>query len=171
MYTLQGETRPTRHVHFPRQSTYTRRTLPTGGPHTWQHFTKSSIVMDRAAAPKKKGSRHNSQGAGWPIRGFILSFSPVPAIEAVGVKPPSVGNQLLGLPGSYHRHAIGTFNTCSWGPTERSSTDLGRGYNLGGAGLPHIHFLTFPTSYLHFPLMVPPDLYFDQVLATKPKCE
>jgi hypothetical protein len=41
------------------------------------------------------------------------------------------------LLGPYHQHAIGTFNTCSRGPTHRSLTDTGRGYNLGGAGLPH----------------------------------
>jgi hypothetical protein len=35
-------------------------------------------------------------------------------------------------------YAIGTFSTCSWGPTHRSLTDTGGGYNLGGADLrPH----------------------------------
>jgi hypothetical protein len=171
MYTLQGETWPTQHVRFPRQSTYARRMLPAGGPRTWQPFAKSSTMMDRAAAPEKKGSRHNPQRAGWPIHVSIPSFSPVPAIEAMGVKPPSVGNQLLGLPGPYRRHAIGTFNTCSREPTERSSTDLGGGYNIKGAGLPHTHSPTFPTSCLHFPLMAPPGLNFNQVLATNPKWE
>jgi hypothetical protein len=38
MYTLQGKTRSTQHVRFPRQSMYARRTLPTGGPRTWQLF-------------------------------------------------------------------------------------------------------------------------------------
>jgi hypothetical protein len=37
-----------------------------------------------------------------------------------------------------------------------------RGYNLGGAGLPHTHSSTFPTSCLRFPLKVPPDLHFNQ---------
>jgi hypothetical protein len=171
MYTLQGETRPTRHVRFPCQSTYVRRTLPAGGPRTWQPFTKSSTAMDRAAAPEKKGSWHNPQRADWPIRGSTPIFSPVPAIEAVGVQTPSVGNQLLGLLGPYHQHAIGTFNTCSRGPTERSSINLGGGYSLGGAGLPHTHSPTFPNSCLHFPLMVPPGLYFNHVLATNLKCE
>jgi hypothetical protein len=171
MYTLQGETRLTRHVRFPRQSTYARRTLPAGGPRTWQPFTKSSTAMDRAAAPEKKGSRHNPRRVGWPIHRSIPSFSPVPAIEVVGVKPSSVGNQLLGLPGPYHRYAIGTFNTCLQGPTERFSTDLGGGYNLGGAGLPHTHSSTFPTSCLYFSLMAPPSLHFNQVLATNPKCK
>jgi hypothetical protein len=39
MYTLQGKTWPTWHVCFPRQFTYARRTLPTGGPRTWWSFT------------------------------------------------------------------------------------------------------------------------------------
>jgi hypothetical protein len=39
LYTLQGKTRPTRRVRFPRQSTYARRTLLAGGPRTWQLFT------------------------------------------------------------------------------------------------------------------------------------
>jgi hypothetical protein len=69
------------------------------------------------------------------------------------------------LTGPYHRHAIGTFNTCSRGPTERSLIDTGGGYKLRGAGLPHTHSPTFPTSYPHFPLMAPPGLHFNQILA------
>jgi hypothetical protein len=132
-----GETWPTRHVHFPCQSTYAWRTLPVGSLRTWQPFAKSSTTMDRATAPEKKGSWHNPQHVGWPIHGSVPNFSPDPAIEAVGVKPPSFGNQLLGLPDPYHQHAINTFNTCSRGSTHRSLTDTGRGYNLVGAGFPH----------------------------------
>jgi hypothetical protein len=40
-----------------------------------------------------------------------------------------VDGRLLGLPGLYHRHAIDTFNTCSWGPTQQSLIDTGGGYN------------------------------------------
>jgi hypothetical protein len=86
---------------------------------------------------REKGSWHNPQHDGWPIHGFVPSFSHEPAIEAVGVKPPSVDNRLLGLPGLYHWHVIDTFNTCSRGPTHRSLTDTGRGYSFEGAGLPH----------------------------------
>jgi hypothetical protein len=68
-----------------------------------------------------------------------------------------------------HQHAIGTFNTCSRGPTHRSLIDTGGGYNLGGAGLPHTHSLTFPISCLHFPLRVPPGLQFHHVPAIKAK--
>jgi hypothetical protein len=59
------------------------------------------------------------------------------AIEAVGVKSHSVSNQLLGLPGPYHRHAIVIFNICLRGPTYRSLTDTGGGYNIGDAGFSH----------------------------------
>jgi hypothetical protein len=53
-----------------------------------------------------------------------------------GESHTSINSRLLGLSDPYHRHAIGTFNTCSRGPTKRSLTDTGRGYNLGGAGFP-----------------------------------
>jgi hypothetical protein len=49
----------------------------------------------------------------------------------------SINNKLLGLPGPYRRHAIGTFNTCSRGPTHRSLTDTCEGYSLVGASFPH----------------------------------
>jgi hypothetical protein len=55
MYTLQGKTWPTRHVRFSHQSTYVRRTLPTGGPRTWQpstsrrqSWTESLLLRKRA---------------------------------------------------------------------------------------------------------------------------
>jgi hypothetical protein len=120
-------------------------------------------------APKKKGSWHNPQHTGWPIRGSVPSFSPEPANEAGGVSQVSDDDQLLGLPSLYHRHAIGTFNTCSWGPTERSLTNPGEGYNLGGAGFPHSHSPTIPTSYLPFPLVAPPGLHFNQAPLLKPQ--
>jgi hypothetical protein len=90
--------------------------------------------------------------------------------RAVGKSQALVGNWILGLPGPYHQHATGTFKTCSRGPTERSLIDTDGRYNLIGAGLPQTHFPTFPTSCPHFPLMVPPDLHFNQVLAKRPKC-
>jgi hypothetical protein len=53
---MQGKTRPTCHVRFPRQSTYARRTLPTGGLHTRQPFTShqqswASPLLLRKRAP------------------------------------------------------------------------------------------------------------------------
>jgi hypothetical protein len=158
MYTLQEKARPTWHIRFPRQSTYARCTLSVGSPRMWQPFMKSSTVIDRATAPEKKGSQHNPQHTGWPIHWSVPSFSPEAAIEAVGVKPPYVDNQLLGLPGPYHRHAIGTFNTYSRGPTHQSLTNTGGGYNLGGAGFPHITSRPAQPAISPFHLRAPPSL-------------
>jgi hypothetical protein len=87
-----------------------------------------------------------------------------------GESHTSINSMLLGLPGSYHRHAIGTFNTYSWGPIERSLIDTGGGYNLEGVGLPRTHSPTFLASYSQFPLVAPSGLHFNQVLTTKSKC-
>jgi hypothetical protein len=64
------------------------------------------------------------------VCGTRLNFSPNIAIEAVRLSQTSVNNRLLGLPGPYHWHAIGTFNTCSRVPTPRSLTDTGGGDHI-----------------------------------------
>jgi hypothetical protein len=108
--------------------------------------------------------------ARWPsdprVRTQLLSHN---SQRAVGKSQAPVDNRLLGLSGPYHRHAIGTFNTCSLGPIARSLIDTSGGYNDGGASLPHTHSPTFPTCCPHFPLMAPPGLYFNQVLVKRPK--
>jgi hypothetical protein len=104
----------------------------------------------------------------WSVGPYSASLPQQP--KSSGENQAPVDNRLLGLSGPYHRYAIGTFNTCSRGPTKRSLIDTGGGYNLGGAGLPHTHSLTFPTSCPHFPLVAPPGLHFNQVLANRPKC-
>jgi hypothetical protein len=131
----------------------------------------SSTTMDRVTAPKKKGSQHNPQKDGWPIYGSGSSFSPVSDIEAVGVKPPFVDIRLPGLLGPYHQHAIGTFNTCSRGPTHRSLTNIGGGYSLEGVDFPHIAPQPSQPTVSHFHLQVLPGLQFIQVLSTKPEFE
>jgi hypothetical protein len=122
-----------------------------------------------STTPEKKSSRHNLEHAGWPIHGSIPSFSPEPATEAGGISQAPVGDQLLGLPGPYHRHAIGMFNTCSRGPTHRSLTDTGGGYNLGGADLPHTTPRPSQPAISTFHLRAPLGLQFNQVPSTKPK--
>jgi hypothetical protein len=86
-----------------------------------------------------------------------------------GESHTSINSRLLGLSGPYHRHAIDTFNTCSWGPTERFLINTGGGYNLEGAGLSCTHSSTFWTSGTHFSLVALPGLHFNQALTTKPK--
>jgi hypothetical protein len=101
------------------------------------------------------------------VRTHLLSHNSQRKVEK---SQAPVDNRLLGLSGPYHRHVIGTFNTCSRGPTKWSLINTGGGYNLGGAGLPHTHSPTFPTNCPHFPLMAPPSLHFNQILIQRPKC-
>jgi hypothetical protein len=144
MYTLQGK--PNHHAtHFSRSVHVWSTTIRiSGGPHiaTFHtvvnrfeqiYCTREEGLSTQSTSRRRKSSREKST---------------------------PIDNWLLGLPGPYHRHAIGTLNTCSRGPTERSLIDTGGGYNLRGAGLPHTHFPTFPTSCPHFPLMTPSGLHF-----------
>jgi hypothetical protein len=126
---MQGKTQPTCHVRFPRQSMYARRTLPAGGPCTWQPFTLTQQSWIDSLLPRKSAPDSTSQ-PGWVVHRTRLSFSLNVAIEAVRLSQTSVNNRLLGLPGPYHRHAIDTFNTCSRVPTPRSLTDTGGGYHI-----------------------------------------
>jgi hypothetical protein len=123
-----GETRPTRHMH----PTLSLHMVPdhmylTRSMHS--NLSQSHQQQWRAIAPEKKGSWHNPQHVSWPIRRSIPYFSPKTVIEAMGVKPPSIDGRLLGLPGPYHRHTIGMFNTCSRRWTRWSLTDTSGGYN------------------------------------------
>jgi hypothetical protein len=81
-----------------------------------------------------------------------------------GESQTSVDSRLLGLSGPYHQYAIGTFNTCSWGPTHRSLTDTGECYNLGGAGFPHITLRPSQPAISPFHLRALPGLQFNQEL-------
>jgi hypothetical protein len=99
---------------------------------------ESSTESSSPTAPEKKGSRHN------PQRTTDRSAGPYPAsilsqpMKQWRQSQASINDRLLGLLGPYHKYAIGTFNTCSRGPTEWSLTDTGGGYNLRGASFPHI---------------------------------
>jgi hypothetical protein len=159
MYTLQGKTRWTCHVRFPRQSTYARRTLPAGGPRTWQPFTRTQQSWTDSLLPRKSAPDSTSQ-PGWVVRGTCLSFSSNTAIEAVRLSQTSVDNRLRGLPGPYHWHAIGTFNTCSWVPTPRSLTDTGGGYNIENLRIVTTLSPPFPSEGSTDPPMAPPGLHF-----------
>jgi hypothetical protein len=133
-------------------------------------FCKTTTGLADLIAPEKKGSRHNTYHVGWPICDFVPSFSPEPTNEAGGVSQTPVGDQLLGLLVPYHRHAIGTFNTCSRGPTHRSLTDTSGGYNLVGADFPHTTPQPSQTDISTFHLRASPGLQFNQVPSTKSKC-
>jgi hypothetical protein len=140
------------------------------GPHIATFHTVVNR-FEQIHCTREEGSRHNPQHAGRLIHRSVPSFSPTIANRAMEKSQTSVDNWLLGLSGPCHRHAIGTFNTCSRGPTHRSLTDSGGGYNLGGAALSHTHSPTFSISCLPFPLLASSGLQFNQVLTTKPSFE
>jgi hypothetical protein len=101
--------------------------------------------------------------------GTCLSFSSNAAIEAVGLSQASIDDGLLGLLGPYHQYAIGTFNTCSRGPTHRSLTDTGGDYNLRHVGFSHTTPRPFQPMGFTFHLRVPPGLQLNHIPSTKPK--
>jgi hypothetical protein len=169
MYTLQGK--PNQHVtRFPRSVRVWSTTIRISrGPHIATfHTVINRFEQIHCTWEERAPDTIHSTTA-------IRSTGPYPASlpqqpKSSEEKSTPVDNWLLGLPDPYHRHAIGTFNTCSRGPTERSLIDTGGGYNLRGAGLPHTHSLTFPTSCPHFPLMAPPGLHYNHIFCQRPKC-
>jgi hypothetical protein len=104
----------------------------------------------------------------WSVGPYPVSLPSQP-MKQLGQSQPSVDGRLLGLPGSYHQHVIGTFNTCSRRLTHRSLTDIGGGYNLGGAGFPHTTSRPSQPMVSTFHLKVPPGLQFNQNLPDKLK--
>jgi hypothetical protein len=142
------------------------RTVPVHG-----NLPRATDMVGRSHCSREKGLTTQS-----PARRLIdprvrTQFLSRANQWSSGESQTFINSKLLGLPDPYHRHAIGTFNTCSWGPIKRSLTDTGGGYNLEGVGLPHTHSLTFPTSCLPFSLVAPPGLQFNQVPAFTPNTE
>jgi hypothetical protein len=112
---------------------------PCRGKHN-QHGTYASHASPRMPgvhfqrwtdpiAPEKKGSRHNPQPS-WVIHKSATQFLSQHSHWSSNESQTSIDSRLLGLPSPYHRHAIGTFNTCSRVPTSRSLTDTGGGYHI-----------------------------------------
>jgi hypothetical protein len=108
-----------------------------------------SRVTDRVGwillLPRKSAPDSTSQ-PDWVARGTHLSFSPSTAIEVVGLSQAVEDGRLLGLPGPYHRHAIGTFNTCSRVPTPWSLNDTGGDYNIENFGIATTLLPPFPSE-------------------------
>jgi hypothetical protein len=152
MYTLQGKIKPTRH-------TLSMRSPYIATFHTVVNIFEQIHCIREEGLPTQSTARRSSDPR---VRTQLLSHNSQISVEK---SQSTIDNRLIVLPGLYHRHAIGTFNTCSQGPTERSLIDTDGGYNLGGAGLPHTHSPSFRTSCLRFPLMALPGLQFNQISA------
>jgi hypothetical protein len=169
MYSLHGKTWPTHHT----LSTLSPRIVHNHTYLTWSAYSNlwysHQQIWTDPLHPRRRApdTIHSTT--------VIRSVGPYPASlpqqpKSSREKSSSCWQPTTRLTGAYHQHAIGTFNTCLRGPTERSLIDTGGGYNFEGAGLPHTHFPTFPTSCLPFSLVALPGLQFNQAPLLKPRC-
>jgi hypothetical protein len=102
--------------------------------------------------------------------GMYLASLPSQPMKQCGQNQASINGRLLGLLGTYHQHAIGTFNTCSQVPTPQSLTDTCRGYHIENLEIATTLSPPFPSEGFTDPSNWPrPVSTFDQVLTTKPK--
>jgi hypothetical protein len=100
-------------------------------------FHEPSTEWRRATAPEKMGSRHNPQHASWPICGSVSSFSPKPTNEIVGAKSSIYRWYATSFIGPISPTYDQYIQYLLAGPTHRSLTNTGGGYNFGGAVFPH----------------------------------
>jgi hypothetical protein len=146
MYTLQRKTRPTRHVCFPHQSTYARRTLSVGGPCTWQPFTSHRQSWAGPLLPRKRTPDTIHSAPANRSTGPYTASLPSQPMKQWGQSQASINGRLQYLLAPYHQHAIGTFNTCSQVPTPRSLTDTSGGYHIENLGIATTLFPPFPSE-------------------------
>jgi hypothetical protein len=161
MYTLQGKTQPTH---------YTLSTLSPCMVHdhtylAWSTYSNLSYSHQQIWTDPLH-----------PRRRAPDTIHSTTAIRSVGLYPASLPQQ---------PKRSGEKSSSCWQPTTRLTGPISltcdryvqyllaggnrmilnrhrRGYNLGGAGLPHTHSSTFATSCPHFSLMAPPGLHFNQ---------
>jgi hypothetical protein len=114
-------------------------------------YHEPSTELSRATAPEKRGSQHNPQHAGWPIRGSVPSFSPKPTNEAVGAKWSIYRRHATRLTGPI---SLACDQYVQYLLTEANPSDLNRhsrGLQPWRCRLATYHSPTFPTCCLHFP--------------------
>jgi hypothetical protein len=75
---------------------------------------RRQIWTDPTTPEKKAPDTIYSTSADRSVGPYLVSLPSQPMKQG-GVSQAPIGAQLLGLPGTYHWHAIGTFNTCSRG--------------------------------------------------------
>jgi hypothetical protein len=164
-----GKTRPTRHIHptlSPRMvsdHTYLTWSMPSNILRSHQQ-SWAGLLFSRKRTPDIIHSTPVDRS----VDPYPVSLLSQP-MKQWGQSQPSVDGWLLGLPGLYHWYAIGTFNACSRGPTYRSLTDTGRGYKLGGAGLPHTNPWPSQLTVSTFHRRAPPSLQLNHIPPIKAK--
>jgi hypothetical protein len=126
MYTLQGK---------PNQYAIRISCLVRVCPQTirishGQRIATFRIVPTRSKQALTPERNLGDQGRLTQPSSWITSFSlPRDGLRGGERGFDQVITQLHQLTRPIYQHAIGTFNTCSWGPTHRSLTDTGGGYN------------------------------------------
>jgi hypothetical protein len=101
--------------------------------------------------------------------GLYPIFLPRQLLKQWEQSQPSIDDRLLGLPGSYLRHVIDTFNTCSHRSIHRSLIDTSGGYNLRGVDFPHTTTRLTQPAVSTFHLRVLPGFQFNQKSTKVPK--
>jgi hypothetical protein len=127
MYTLQGKTRPTHHMfstlspRMVQDHTYLTRSM-------YSNLSCSPHEVEIGPYTRKKSWRPKNilaRPSPWVTSFFLPHDSLWVGERGFG----QVVTQLHRLAGPICQHVISTFNSCSWGPTYRSLTNTGRGYN------------------------------------------
>jgi hypothetical protein len=135
-----------RTIHFPRS--------------TWATFRQSPWGRNRSLHPEEVLATKDrlAQSSSW-VASFFLPCD-----------IPRVGERSFGpVVTQLQQHVIGIFNTCSWGPTHRSLTDIGGGYSLEGVSFPQATPWPSQPTVFTFHLRAPPGLQFSQDLPKVPK--
>jgi hypothetical protein len=155
---------------LPTPATYARRTLPTGGPRTWQPFMSHRQSWAGPLLPRKWApDTILNAPADWSTVLYPTSLPSQPMNEW-GQSQASSSDRLLGLLAPYHQYAIGTFNTCSRVLIPRSSTDTGWVYHIENLRIATTLSPPFPSEGSTDPPNWPRPIFtFNQILTTKPK--
>jgi hypothetical protein len=164
MYNLQGKTRPTRHVRFPHQSTYTQRTLPAGGPCTWQPSTSRRQSWTESLLPRKRApDTILSTSADPSVGSYPVSLLSQPMKQWRKLKThQQQATRFTGaISPACDRYVQYLLMGANWMVLNRHR----RGLQPWRCRLATYPLPTFPTRCLPFPLVAPPGLYFNKILA------
>jgi hypothetical protein len=133
MYTLQGKTRSTRHT----LSTLDSCMDPDHTSHV-VHIGNLLLVPTRlkyAPIPERSLGDQRQTGPTVALAHLILPPSRQPWSRGERFQPSSYTT--ISAWWTHIPVCDRYVNACSWGPTHRSLTDTGRGYNLRGTIFPH----------------------------------
>jgi hypothetical protein len=148
MYTLQGKTRPTRHMFYMLSSrmvqdhTYLTWSTYSDLSHSHQQSWAGPLLSRKRASDTIHSTLADRSTGPYPVS---LLSQPMKQWEQ---SQASVDDRYSAYWAYKHQHVIGTLNTYSRGPTHQSLTDAGGGYTLKDADLPLLELSDWRS---HFP--------------------